>query len=130
MVGESFSAADMVIFPGIQLLLRALRTPDARELSSRFLPLEVNYPALGRWLERVEALAGLRAHLSAALALKRADQADRASQLGGSRTTADAPFAASDSSGHGIMSNHKVHVDFPGRIVIVGLAASARACCR
>ncbi|HEX7416693.1 MAG TPA: glutathione S-transferase family protein [Steroidobacteraceae bacterium] len=57
-VGESFSAADMVIFPDIQLLLRALRRPLARELSSRFLPLAVNYPALERWIARVEALPG------------------------------------------------------------------------
>lgn len=57
-VGESFSALDMVIFPGIQLLRRALERPEAKELSSRFMPVEVNYPALGRWLERVEALPG------------------------------------------------------------------------
>ena len=57
-VGESFSAVDMVIFPGIQLLRRALERPEARELSSRFLPVEVNYPALGRWLARVEKLPG------------------------------------------------------------------------
>ena len=29
-----------------------------RSLSSRFLPVEVNYPALGRWLARVAALPG------------------------------------------------------------------------
>lgn len=57
-VGESFSAADAVIFPGIQVLLRALRKPEARDLSSRFLPLEVNYPAIARWIARVEALPG------------------------------------------------------------------------
>lgn len=57
-VGESFSALDMVIFPGIQLLRRALERPEAKELSSRFMPVEVNYPALGRWLERVQALPG------------------------------------------------------------------------
>jgi glutathione S-transferase len=57
-VGESFSAVDMVIFPGIQLLRRALERPEARELSSRFMPVEVNYPALGRWLARVEGLPG------------------------------------------------------------------------
>jgi len=55
-VGESFSAADMVIYPDIRLLLRALAQPAARELAARFLPLEVNYPALGRWLDRVAAL--------------------------------------------------------------------------
>jgi glutathione S-transferase len=47
-----------VIFPGIQLLRRALEKPQAAELSARFLPVEVNYPALGRWLARVAALPG------------------------------------------------------------------------
>ena len=54
-VGDSFSAVDMVIFPGIQLLRRALERPQAAALSSRFMPVEVNYPALGRWLARVAA---------------------------------------------------------------------------
>ena len=31
---------------------------EARELSSRFLPVDANYPALERWLRRVEALPG------------------------------------------------------------------------
>jgi glutathione S-transferase len=57
-VGEACSAVDMVIFPGIQLLKRALDRPEARALSSRFMPVEVNYPALGRWLERVATLPG------------------------------------------------------------------------
>ncbi len=57
-VGERVSAADIVIFPSLQILLRALARPDARDLSSRFLPLQVNYPALSRWIERVEALQG------------------------------------------------------------------------
>jgi glutathione S-transferase len=55
-VGEKFSAADMVIYPDIRLLLRALAQPAAHELAARFLPVEVNYPALGRWLERVAAI--------------------------------------------------------------------------
>jgi glutathione S-transferase len=57
-VGESCSAVDLVIFPGIQLLRRALEKPRAAELSARFMPVEVNYPALGRWLARVAALPG------------------------------------------------------------------------
>lgn len=57
-VGDAYSAVDMVIFPGIQLLLRALGRPEAHELALRFLPVDVNYPALGRWLKRVEALPG------------------------------------------------------------------------
>jgi glutathione S-transferase len=57
-VGEHFTAVDMVIYPDIRLLLRALARPEAGELASRFLPLEVNYPALARWLDRVAALPG------------------------------------------------------------------------
>jgi glutathione S-transferase len=57
-VGEAISAADIVIFPSLQILLRALALPEARELSSRFLPLDVHYPALARWVERVKALPG------------------------------------------------------------------------
>jgi glutathione S-transferase len=55
-VGESISAADMVIYPDIRLLLRALAQPAASELAARFLPMDINYPALGRWLERIAAL--------------------------------------------------------------------------
>ena len=57
-VGESFSAVDMVIFPGFQLLKRALEPPEARELASRFMPVEVHYPAVGRWVARIESLPG------------------------------------------------------------------------
>jgi glutathione S-transferase len=57
-VGENYSALDMVIYPDIRLLQRALAVPAARELAARFLPMEVNYPALGRWLERVSKLPG------------------------------------------------------------------------
>ena len=57
-VGESFSAADMMIYPDIRLLVHTLQKPQARELAARFLPMEVNYPALGRWLDRVAALPG------------------------------------------------------------------------
>ena len=57
-VGDNFSAADIMIFPALQLLLRALDKPAARALSSRFLPLAANYPALERWIGRVAALPG------------------------------------------------------------------------
>jgi glutathione S-transferase len=55
-VGEKISATDLVIYPDIRLLLRALAKPAARELAARFLPVEINYPALGRWLARVAAV--------------------------------------------------------------------------
>jgi glutathione S-transferase len=57
-VGDMPSAADFVIYPDIRLLLRALERPTARELAARFLPLEVNYPALAGWLGRMTRLPG------------------------------------------------------------------------
>jgi glutathione S-transferase len=57
-VGENFSAADIVIFPGIQMLLRALDRREAHDLRSRWLPLDINYPAIAAWIKRVEALPG------------------------------------------------------------------------
>ncbi len=58
LVGEQFSAADIVVFPGIQTLLRALERREAQELRARLLPLDVNFPAIARWIERVQALPG------------------------------------------------------------------------
>ncbi len=57
-VGDAYSAIDMVIFPAIQLLRRALERPGSADLARRFLPIEVNYPSLGRWLARIESLPG------------------------------------------------------------------------
>jgi glutathione S-transferase len=57
-VGDKPGAADYMIYPGIRLLMRALARPEARDLSSRFMPVEANYPALARWLARVESLPG------------------------------------------------------------------------
>jgi glutathione S-transferase len=58
LVGENFSAADTVVFPGIQMLLRALDRREAHDLRGRLLPLEANYPAIAAWITRVEALPG------------------------------------------------------------------------
>ena len=57
-VGASYSATDMVIFPWIQLLRRCLTRAAAADLGTRFLPMERNYPALARWIRRIEALPG------------------------------------------------------------------------
>jgi glutathione S-transferase len=58
LVGEQVSAADIVVFPSIMLLLRAMEKREAGDLRSRFLPMDVTYPAIARWIERVEALPG------------------------------------------------------------------------
>lgn len=60
-VGERPSAADFVIYPWIRLLQDALIDPDAKELAARFMPVEVQYPALARWLTRIAALPGYAA---------------------------------------------------------------------
>jgi glutathione S-transferase len=57
-VGANYSATDMVIFPWIQLLRRAMNRSAAAELGARFLPMERNYPALARWIARIEKLPG------------------------------------------------------------------------
>lgn len=58
LVGGDFSAADVVIFPGIQMLLRALDRREAQDLRGRLLPLETKYPAIAAWIRRIEALPG------------------------------------------------------------------------
>ena len=57
-MGEAFSAADIVVFPGIQQLLRVLERREAEDLRARLLPLETNFPAIAAWIKRVEALPG------------------------------------------------------------------------
>lgn len=58
LAGDALSAADLVVYPGIQLLLRALERREAQELRSRLLPIEINYPAIAAWNGRIQALPG------------------------------------------------------------------------
>lgn len=58
LVGESFSAADIIVFPDIKMLLRALDRREAQEIRTRLLPLETNFPSIHAWLKRIEALPG------------------------------------------------------------------------
>ncbi|MGH8176292.1 MAG: glutathione S-transferase family protein [Steroidobacter sp.] len=58
LVGDSFSAADVIVFPGIQMLLRALERREAQDLRARLLPIETNFPAISAWIKRIEALPG------------------------------------------------------------------------
>ena len=58
LVGESFSAADIVVFPAIRMLLRALDRREAQDLRSRLLPIETNFPSIYAWMKRVEDLPG------------------------------------------------------------------------
>ncbi len=58
LVGNACSAADIMIYPGIQLLMRALERREAQDLRSRLLPLEANFPSMWAWFRRIEALPG------------------------------------------------------------------------
>ncbi len=58
LAGEDVSAADVVLFPVVQLLLRAMAKDEATPLDLGFLPLDERYPSLAAWVKRVEALPG------------------------------------------------------------------------
>jgi glutathione S-transferase len=73
-VGERPSAADFLIYPWIEFLQHALLAPGAEELRTRFVPVEVQYPALARWFARIEALPGCARTRPAKLGGPRADR--------------------------------------------------------
>lgn len=56
LVGAAISAADIAIFPMIQLILRAAGKEAARPFNFQWLPLAQFYPHIAKWCERVEAL--------------------------------------------------------------------------
>ena len=56
--GEGISAADLVLYPTVPRLLRALNKEAARALDLGFLPWAERYPALQAWAARIEALPG------------------------------------------------------------------------
>ncbi len=56
LVGETISAADIAIFPMIQLILRAASKEAAQPFNFNWLPLAQYFPNLARWAGRIEAL--------------------------------------------------------------------------
>jgi glutathione S-transferase len=56
LVGERISAADISIFPIIQLLLRAASKEAARPFNLGLMPLAQTYPSIAKWVKRIEAL--------------------------------------------------------------------------
>ena len=56
LVGETISAADIAIFPLIQLVLRAASKDAAQPFALKWLPLAQYYPHIAKWCERIEAL--------------------------------------------------------------------------
>ena len=56
LVGAGISAADIGVFPLVQLLLRAASKEAAQPLNFGLLPLAQTFPNVARWVERIEAL--------------------------------------------------------------------------
>jgi glutathione S-transferase len=56
LVGEQVSAADITVFPPLQLLLRAASKEVAQPFNLGLLPLSETYPSIARWVQRIEAL--------------------------------------------------------------------------
>jgi glutathione S-transferase len=56
LVGDQISAADIGVFPLIQLLLRAASKEAAQPFNLGFYPLAQSFPNLATWVQRIEAL--------------------------------------------------------------------------
>ena len=56
LVGGEISAADIAIFPLVQLLLRAAGKEAARPLELGLIPLSQTFPNIARWVRRIEEL--------------------------------------------------------------------------
>lgn len=56
LVGEEISAADIAVFPAVQLLLRAASKDAAQPLNLGVLPFAQNFANLAKWTQRIEAL--------------------------------------------------------------------------
>lgn len=61
LAGGRLSAADLGVFPTIQLLLRAAGKPIAEPLNLGLAPLDGRYPNLAAWTGRIAALPGYEA---------------------------------------------------------------------
>jgi glutathione S-transferase len=56
LVGNQISAADIGVFPLVQLLLRAASKEAAQPLNLGLLPLAQRFPNIARWVGSIEAL--------------------------------------------------------------------------
>jgi glutathione S-transferase len=58
LVGAVLSAADIVVYPVIQLLIRAANKDNAEEVAGNLRAIQQNYPALPSWFKKIEAIPG------------------------------------------------------------------------
>lgn len=58
LIGSQVSAADIALFPLIQLILRGASKDAAKPLKLGLFPLAQGYPNIAAWVKRVEAIPG------------------------------------------------------------------------
>jgi glutathione S-transferase len=58
LVGSRLSAADISLYPVLQLFIRAAKKENTAAVSGNLLAIRDNYPAVGAWFERIEAIPG------------------------------------------------------------------------
>jgi glutathione S-transferase len=58
LIGKQISAADISLFPLVQMILRAAGKDAAKPFNFELLPLEKNFPNIAEWVKRIEALTG------------------------------------------------------------------------
>ena len=58
LVGTKISAADISLFPLVQIILRAAGKDVAQPLELALLPLNSTFPNIAAWVKRIEALPG------------------------------------------------------------------------
>ena len=58
LAGETLSAADLMVFPVVMQVCRAVAREDAEPLDLAIAPLREHFPALDSWRERIEKLEG------------------------------------------------------------------------
>ena len=58
LIGKQVSAADVSLFPLVQMIVRAAGKDAAKPFNFQLLPLENNFPNIATWVKRIEALTG------------------------------------------------------------------------
>jgi glutathione S-transferase len=56
LLGDRITAADVVYYPSIKVLLRAAEKPAMEKFDLGLIPLADHYPRLGAWLARLDGL--------------------------------------------------------------------------
>ena len=58
LIGKQLSAADISLFPLVQMIARAAGKDAARPFDLELLPLDKNFPNIAAWVKRIETLTG------------------------------------------------------------------------